>query len=204
MPEANERRPVYGPFTLRPVLLGPAAIGGESSSNLFRSGCHAAVPPPPAGGGKVIALPAQSYFDIYLHITWHTKNSAPLIAENVRPKLYAFLEQRARAQKGVVIHAIGGTENHVHIAATIPPTLAVSAWIGELKGASVYYANQRILNRKGALDWQSGYGVVRFGAKDLPWVVEYIETQEARHRERKVAARLERYEGPLAASRRRP
>ena len=34
------------------------------------------------------------------------------------------------------IHEIGGAETHVHLAATIPPTVVVSDLIGQFKGAS--------------------------------------------------------------------
>jgi REP element-mobilizing transposase RayT len=81
--------------------------------------------------------------------------------------------------------------------------LTVSKWIGELKGASSHHVNHRVLNRKGALDWQAGYSVKSFGAGDLQRVVDYIENQPAHHEEKRAAERRERYEGPLAANRRR-
>jgi hypothetical protein len=61
-----------------------------------------------------------------------------------------------------LLHAIGGTEDHIHLAVTVPPTLLASDWIGELKGASAHYVNHALANRK-VIEWQSGYGVVSFG-----------------------------------------
>ena len=86
---------------------------------------------------------------------------------------------------------MGGTETHVHIAVTIPPTLLISDWIGKLKGASSHHVNHRLANRK-LLDWQTGYGVVSFGTKDLEWVVNYIRNQKEHHRRRTTIGRLER------------
>jgi hypothetical protein len=38
----------------------------------------------------------------------------------------------------VLLHAIGGTGGHVHLPVTVSPTLLVSEWIGELKGAAAH------------------------------------------------------------------
>jgi len=48
------------------------------------------------------------------------------------------------------------------------------------------------------LDWQEGYGVVSFGTRDLPWVIEYVRQQEQHHRDGTVQDRLERIEAEAA------
>lgn len=72
-------------------------------------------------------------------------------------------------------------------------TLHVSDWIGQLKATSAHYINHRIANRK-LLEWQAGYGVVSFGAKDLPWVADYIRKQKQHHARGATHHRLERVE----------
>jgi REP-associated tyrosine transposase len=108
------------------------------------------------------------YSEINLHITWHTKNSAPVITDSIETQLYRWLRGRILQAPGVLLLAIGGTDDHVHLAVTVPPTLLVSEWIGELKGASAHYVNHTLANRK-IIEWQSGYGVVSFGTKAMPW-----------------------------------
>jgi len=44
------------------------------------------------------------------------------------------------------------------------------------------------------LYWQTGYGVVSSGTKDLPWIIEYIRNQKAHHAEGTTLDRLERIE----------
>ena len=88
---------------------------------------------------------------------------------------------------------MGGTDDHVHIAVSVPPTLPIAEWIGRIKGASAHWVNHRIANRK-LLEWRSGYGVVSFGTKDLPWVVAYVKNQRQRHANGKVYERLESVE----------
>ncbi|TWT78144.1 Transposase IS200 like protein [Posidoniimonas polymericola] len=103
------------------------------------------------------------YSEINLHLVWHTKQSLPLLNPDVKKAAYAALESRIRATDGVYLHQVGGIENHVHVAVTIPPTLLISDWIGKLKGGSSHDVNQQSMNRDKQLQWQAGYGVVSFG-----------------------------------------
>jgi len=136
-------------------------------------------------------MPRNVYSDIFLHIVWRTKDNAPMVREGFRDELHAFVQQRCDRTDGVRCHAVGGTTDHVHVAVRVPPTLQVAEWIGKLKGASSYYVNNELGHTK-ALQWQTGYGVVSFGRKPLPFVVEYIQNQEEHHGAGKAYARLER------------
>ena len=42
------------------------------------------------------------------------------------------------------------------------------------------------------LDWQAGYGVVSFGTKDLPWVINYVQNQRQHHAAGTIVDRLKR------------
>ena len=113
-------------------------------------------------------MPRPIYSEIHLHITWHTKDNAAVISGPIETELHRFLRNRVSQSPGVLLHAIGGTDDHLHLAVSAPPTLLVSDWVGELKGASAYYINHRVANQK-LLAWQAGYGVVSFGTKAVPW-----------------------------------
>ena len=89
----------------------------------------------------------------------------------------------------VSARAIGGIENHVHIAVSVPPTVQPAEWIGQLKGASAHFVNQGS-NHK-LLEWQNGYGIVSFGTKDTKWVVRYIQNQKEHHKTGEIFKRLE-------------
>ena len=90
------------------------------------------------------------------------------------------------------MHEIGGTETHVHLAVSVPPTLTPSQWIGELKGGSAHDVNQQTGKRQKVVQWQAGYGIVSFGTKDLEWVIQYIRNQRQHHAKGTVHDRLER------------
>ena len=136
-------------------------------------------------------MSTRAYSEINLHFTWHVKASTRIITAEIEPRLYKYIRSYACQSPGLIFHEIGGTETHVHIAVTISPTLLISDWIGKLKGASSHHVNHKIANRK-LLDWQTGYGVVSFGTKDLEWVVNYIRKQKEHHKKRTTVERLER------------
>ena len=131
------------------------------------------------------------YSETSLHFTWHVKDNLPLISEAIEPGLYRFLRSYALKTDGLIFHEVGGIEDHVHIAVTIPPTVTPSEWIGKLKGASSHHVNHELVNRK-LLDWLRGYGVLSFGTKDLQWVINYIRNQKEHHRKGTAVERLEK------------
>jgi putative transposase len=131
------------------------------------------------------------YAEINLHVVWHTKASAPLLVPNVEANVYHYLRGRCIATPGVYLHEIGGIETHVHLVMSVAPTILISEFIGQLKGSSSHEANQKLACK--ALDWQSGYGVVTFGTRDLGWVKGYVRNQRERHANGQVEERLERF-----------
>ena len=132
------------------------------------------------------------YSEINLHIVWHTKNSLPLLTASVEAVTHRALRKRIINTPGAFVHEIGGIETHVHLAVTIPPTLTISEWIGQLKGGTSHDVNQQMGQRQKVLQWQAGYGVVSFGTKDLEWVNSYIRGQREHHARGTAVDRLER------------
>ncbi len=132
------------------------------------------------------------YSEINLHIVWHTKDSLPLLVPEIESLAHRSLKARIVDTPRAFVHEIGGTENHIHLAVTVPPTLLVGDWIGQLKGGSAHDVNQRVGRRDKVLQWQAGYGVVSFGTRRLEWVVEYIRNQREHHASGSTHERLER------------
>ena len=97
---------------------------------------------------------------------------------------------RCHKSKGVYLHGIGGTETHIHLAISIEPQVTISELVKDLKGGSSFDTNQAL--GASTLGWQRGYGVVSFGKRNLPWVLEYIAHQKEHHAKSKVVDRLER------------
>ena len=136
---------------------------------------------------------SKSYYSkINLHITWHTKGSLPLLTPALEPIAHRMLRKRIIETPDVLLHEIGGTATHVHMAVSIPPTLTISTWVGQLKGGSSHDVNQQVGMRQKALQWQIGYGVVSFGTGDQDWVAGYIRNQKKHHDQGSFYERLER------------
>ena len=135
-------------------------------------------------------MSANVYSEINLHITWHTKGSAPLLEPKIEAIVHHYLRGKCINTPGVFIHDVNGTETHVHLCVTVLPKIHVDEFIGQLKGGSSHDVNNR-LGRK-VLEWQQGYGVVSFGTRDLDWVKAYVREQKQRHAAGRIADRLER------------
>ncbi|MGL4554282.1 MAG: IS200/IS605 family transposase, partial [Gemmataceae bacterium] len=132
------------------------------------------------------------YSEIHLHLVWHTKHNEPYLTDDVESEAHAAIRLKALETKGVIVHAIGGTANHVHLAVTVPPSVRVSDFVGQMKGASSHKMGVRFPDRPFA--WQTGYGVVSFGTRAMGWVVAYVENQKAHHAGQTAHDRLERTE----------
>jgi len=132
------------------------------------------------------------YSEINLHLTWRTKENSPLLTPRVEPLAHGVLRQRLLETEGVFVHQIGGTENHVHVAVSVPPTVLIADFVGQVKGFTSHELNNALGKGAKVLQWQAGYGVVTFGTKDLAWVKRYILDQREHHAQGKVFDRLER------------
>jgi len=137
-------------------------------------------------------MPRNVYSEINLHFVWHTKDSRHLIKPACEKQIHDLVRRRAHSADGVFVHEIGGTSNHVHLVVAVPPTLLLSQWIGQVKGGSSHDINEQLPVMGGVFEWQTGYGVVSFGAKDLPWVIAYVREQKRHHERDTWQERLER------------
>ena len=120
------------------------------------------------------------YWRLYYHIVWPTVQREQMICPEIESKVHEAIKRKAEALQGEVF-AIGGTEDHVHIAVSIPPTIAISKFVGELKGSSSFYINH-LRDNPHNIDWQRGYGIVSFRKENLEQVVEYILRQREHHK----------------------
>jgi putative transposase len=136
-------------------------------------------------------MPRNVYWELYFHLVWRTKDSLPLLLPKVEALTHKYLIHRALETTGAIVHAAGGIEDHVHMALSLPPTVEIAKWIGDLKGSCAHAINHGPCGL-GALAWQTGYGVVSFGKRDLPWVVNYVRNQREHHAAGRIEDRLER------------
>jgi REP element-mobilizing transposase RayT len=131
----------------------------------------------------------MSWWRLYYHLVWATKKREPLIGPEIEDRLYAYLVRKA-AESDVLVYAINGWYDHVHLVAAIPPKHAVSQVAKRLKGASSHY-----LNHEGSLDyhfaWQRSFGVLTLGERQRPRAEAYVRKQKQHHDEQTANAWFE-------------
>ena len=88
--------------------------------------------------------------------------------------------------------------DHVHLLVRLPPTVAVSEFIGQVKGAASHRVNEEI-RPSFQLRWQEGYGALTLRKDEVERVSRYIDTQVAHHASGRLSVMLERTEAEEGA-----
>ncbi len=70
------------------------------------------------------------------------KNREKIILENYKKELHAYIATIIRDMGGNAFR-IGGTDDHIHIASSLPRTITQSDFIKKIKGASSNWCNQK-------------------------------------------------------------
>ena len=125
---------------------------------------------------------AQSLSKVLLHVVFSTKNRMASILQDLAGDLHASLAGACRAL-GSEAYRVGGTEDHVPLACTLPRTLTVSKLLEEIKKTSSAWF-KRHDPRCAGFSWQAGYGAFSLGESQLDALIRYIDTQKEHHRTR--------------------
>lgn len=128
------------------------------------------------------------YWRLFYHIVWATKNRLDLIDPVWEKDLYGYIWGKATTWE-CIPHAINGMSDHVHVAISVPPKVAVATLIGKLKGSSSHHVNEQYAD--GSFQWQAEYGVSSFSEKALASIVAYINNQKKHHSDRTLNFPLE-------------
>lgn len=129
----------------------------------------------------------------YYHVVWATRNREPFITADLeRIGLRAI--QNKSDQLHSPIHALNAVEDHVHVAVSIALSVSIANWVKQVKGVSAFEVNTTYPDLPSRFGWQKGYGILRFGAKQLPFVKQYIGRQKEHHRSQMIEPYLERIE----------
>ncbi len=121
----------------------------------------------------------MAYTQFCYHIVFATKNRKRWIDEEIEEFLYPVMCRQFKLRDGRVL-AIGGIEDHVHVAADIEPTVAVTDVVKHVK-RDTSRAIRRNFKRRRAFKWQvsfSGFTVCPYDMQDL---LDYIHDQKEHH-----------------------
>ena len=122
---------------------------------------------------------------LFYHFVWSTKYRRHTITEEIRAPLYAAIVKKV-TDFGAYVHALDGTEDHVHLVVEVPPVHAPAAFIGAVKGYSAHSVNEiprdEADTRNGyPFGWQNEYTVESVSESALPAVIRYVERQREHH-----------------------
>jgi REP element-mobilizing transposase RayT len=115
---------------------------------------------------------------VVIHVIFSTKDRLPLLNDDIRPDLFAYLATVAR-NAGCECYRVGGVADHVHLAIRQGKEQTIAKLVEQVKTSS-----SRWLKTKGipSFAWQIGYGAFSVGPADLDALLRYIDEQEAHHR----------------------
>ena len=128
---------------------------------------------------KLVAM-ANTYSSINIHYVFSTKNREPLIAGEMKERLWAFMGGIARENQMKALR-IGGMADHVHLLVSMPATLSIAKGIQLIKGGSSAWVKETF-PKMGYFAWQEGYGAFSVSVSQLADTIAYIENQEEHHR----------------------
>ena len=117
-----------------------------------------------------------------VHLVFHVKRSSRTVREADLQTLFAYLGGIIRQLKGIAIE-IGGRPNHVHILASVPPTMALADFVRVVKNRSSKWL-KTIDGYYASFAWQDGYGAFSVSPTLLDKTSNYIRNQAAHHKKR--------------------
>lgn len=136
----------------------------------------------------------MTYWRLFYHPVWSTKDRLPLINDRIEEILLRTLPAIAR-ENGCLTHAVGVMPEHVHLAVSIPPRLPIAKVVNSIKGSSSHLLNHELKDDSSPWPgWQHEYGIVSFSEYSLHKVVDSVTHQREHHAANTVIAGLEREE----------
>ena len=121
----------------------------------------------------------RTYTSLTYHLVFSTKYRRKFILPEFSEQLYQYIGGIIREKNGVLLE-IGGVEDHIHIMAGIPSTIAVSDMMRFIKSNSSKWVNETN-SPKTKFEWQPGFGAFTVSYSQQPAVRKYIQSQAEHH-----------------------
>lgn len=125
---------------------------------------------------------ARSYRVHYFHLIWSTKGRKNFITDEIKEKLYPYINGIIKNTGGCILE-IGGIENHVHLLVEISNLDNFTNLIKNTKSYSSSWVKKQfpIANN---FAWQDGYGSFSVSYSQIDKVKTYIQNQKEHHKDR--------------------
>jgi REP element-mobilizing transposase RayT len=120
-----------------------------------------------------------TYTKLFYHVVFSTKNRANFISTAIEEELYKYLAGVVRGIGGSCI-AVNGMPDHVHLLTILPPKLALSDGLREIKSNSSKWLHDT-KSELAKFAWQDGYAAFTVSKSAVDSVREYIRDQKLHH-----------------------
>ena len=133
---------------------------------------------------------SQTFYKIWIHLLWSTKNREPSLHEGIRQRVYLHMREKARVE-GFHLDTVNGTADHSHCLISLQPKFSISEVVNKLKGESSHWINSEKLT-KTHFAWQGGYAAFSVSESQVEKVRKYILDQEVHHRRLSFAEEVQK------------
>ena len=79
------------------------------------------------------------------------------------------------------MYQINGVEDHIHIFSDLHPTIALSAFVKDIKVASSQWMKETG-KFPDFIGWQEGYGAFTYSIREKDKIINYVRKQKEHHR----------------------
>jgi len=124
---------------------------------------------------------SQSLAQILVHLVFSTKDRHPLIHDDIRGELHAYLSGILRAHESPAL-MINTEPDHAHILFSLSKKRALADVVEEVKKGSSKWIKSRGPAYTGFY-WQGGYGAFAVSESHREEVIRYIAHQREHHRQ---------------------
>jgi REP element-mobilizing transposase RayT len=129
-----------------------------------------------------------TYTKLYYHFVFSTKNRQPFINSTIEEQLYKYIAGVVRGIGGVSIE-INGMPDHTHILTILPPKIAVSDALRDIKSNSSKWIHESWPNLH-HFGWQDGFAAFTVSKSQVEPVRQYIRDQKNHHLQSDYKAEL--------------
>ena len=122
----------------------------------------------------------QSLSQVYIHITFSTKNRVPVIDDAIKPRLFEYLGGICNRLECQVLQ-VGGHDDHIHILCMLSKKITQIKLMEEVKKSSSKWI-KTIDEKYRNFYWQNGYGIFSVNPSETNVVINYIRNQKEHHK----------------------
>jgi putative transposase len=121
----------------------------------------------------------QSLSQLYVHLTFGTKDRFPFIHEGFKNQLHSYLAGTLKIYESPAL-IINSVPDHVHILFRLSKNYSLAKVVEELKKQSSKWMKEAEGGNK-KFSWQIGYGAFSVSSSKINVVKNYIEGQKEHH-----------------------